>query len=223
MVQRGRRSSRPSGDDRQAALLHTAERLLSEGSLDDISIEDLAAGAGISRPSFYFYFSSKDDVLLALLDQVITEVELRVAELPRDFDTDPPAAWRRSIGVFVEVFTAHQAVSRAAVAALVRNTNVHDLWAKSMQTWIGYSSEVILAERERGAAPEGIDARELATALNLMNERVLTASFSGETPAVDHAHVLDVLTSIWLRSIYAGSEAQQDDRPDDRCALSTKE
>ncbi|MBM7471445.1 TetR/AcrR family transcriptional regulator [Subtercola frigoramans] len=203
MAERGRRSSRPSGDDRQAAILSTAEKLLGVRSLDDISIEDLAAGAGISRPSFYFYFSSKDEVLLALLDQVIGQVRHRVAALPRDFDTDPAAAWRRSIGVFVDVFTQHRAVAAAAITARLRNAEVHELWSKSMQTWVGYSTEVILAERARGAAPAGIDAHELAAALNLMNERVLAAAFSGETPGVEQGHVLDVLSGIWIRSIYA--------------------
>lgn len=202
MTPRGRRASRPSGDDRQAALLTTAERLLAEKPLDDISIEDLASGAGISRPSFYFYFSSKDEVLLALLDQVITEVEGLVSALPRDFGTDPAAAWRRSIGVFVDVFTTHRAVSAAAVAAMSRNREVHDLWATSMKTWISYSADVIRGERARGAAPEGVDAFDLATALNLMNERVLTAGFSREISSIGPSNVLDVLSDIWLRSIY---------------------
>ena len=65
---RGRRSARPSGDDREQAILATAERLLEERSLADISVDDLAKGAGISRPTFYFYFPSKEAVLLSLLE-----------------------------------------------------------------------------------------------------------------------------------------------------------
>src|SRR4029077_19443864 len=64
---RGRRSSRPSGDDREQAILATAERLLEERALADISVDDLAKGAGISRPTFYFYFPSKEAVLLTLI------------------------------------------------------------------------------------------------------------------------------------------------------------
>lgn len=202
MPQRGRRSPRLSGDDRQNSLLSTAEGLLAERSLDDISIEELAAGAGISRPTFYFYFSSKDDVLLALLDRVITEVQHRVAALPRSFDREPEAAWRRSIGVFVDVFSAHRAVAAAALGAGQRNPEVHGLWSQSMQTWVGYARDVIVAERERGAAPDGIDAEDLAVALNLMNERVLSAAFTGERPAIEVNSVLDVLVGIWMRGIY---------------------
>ncbi len=59
---RGRRSSNHSGDDREQAILATAERLLQERPLADFSVDDLAKGAGISRPTFYFYFQSKNAV-----------------------------------------------------------------------------------------------------------------------------------------------------------------
>src|SRR5688500_5015616 len=72
---RGRRAGRPTGDDRELAILATAERLLGERTLREISIDDLAKGAGISRPTFYFYFPSKDAVLLALLDRVVSEAD----------------------------------------------------------------------------------------------------------------------------------------------------
>ena len=205
MVQRGRRAARVSGDERQDAILVTAEALLGERAFDDVSIEDLARGAGISRPTFYFYFSSKDEVLLALLDRVITEVEHRVGGLPRDFETDPAGAWTRSIGMFVEVFVSHRGVSTAAIAARARNDEVRALWSKSMQSWVDFSSDVIRSEQARGAAPEGIDADDLAVSLNLMNERVITAVLNQESPAIAESRALDVLSTIWIRSIYGTS------------------
>lgn len=207
MAQRGRRTTRVSGDERHDAILITAEALLAERPLEEISIEDLARGAGISRPTFYFYFASKDEVLLALLDRVISEVTHRVAALPTDFAAEPEASWRRSIGVFVDVFSAHRAVSVAATTARLRNTEVHDVWSSAMQTWVEYSTRVILAERARGAAPEGIAAGDLAIALNLMNERVLTSVFSADSPALAEENALDVLATVWVRSIYGSGTA----------------
>src|SRR6185503_20620633 len=72
---RGRRTARPSGDDRELAILETATRLLEERSIAEISVDDLAKGAGISRPTFYFYFPSKDAVLLTLVERVILEAD----------------------------------------------------------------------------------------------------------------------------------------------------
>jgi hypothetical protein len=71
-----------------------------------------------------------------------------------------------------------------------------------MESWVDDTATAIEAERARGAAPEGIPARELAVALVSMNERVLYASFTGEAPSLAEARVLEVLLPIWLSAIY---------------------
>src|SRR3954469_14977254 len=91
---RGRRSPRPSGDDREAAILATAERLLDDRPLSAISVDDLARGAGISRPTFYFYFRSKDAVLLSLLDRVIARADRVSADAFAARSGDRRKAWR---------------------------------------------------------------------------------------------------------------------------------
>ena len=48
-------------------------------------------------------------------------------------------------------------------------------------------------QRRRGAAPETLPAHDLATALNLMNERTLLAAFAGQTPGIPPDRVLDSL------------------------------
>jgi len=199
---RGRRTARPSGDDRELAILATAERLLEDRPLTDISVDDLARGAGISRPTFYFYFASKEATLLTLLDRVINEADSALQALSTAPDGDRDRMWRTGINVFFEAFGAHKAVTRAGAAAKSGNADVRELWSAFMQKWIAYTAEVIEAERERGAAPDTLPAVELATALNLMNERTLFASFAAEQPSVPEARVLDTLVHIWVTSIY---------------------
>ena len=63
----------------------------------------------------------------------------------------------------------------------------------------------ITAERARGAAPPGLPARELAVALNWMNERVLHITFAGHAPTIDEARVVDVLLTIWLGAVYGAA------------------
>ena len=46
---RGRRATRPSGDDREAAILRTLEDMLEQRPFAEISVDDLAKGAGLSR------------------------------------------------------------------------------------------------------------------------------------------------------------------------------
>lgn len=78
---RGRKTTRPSGDERIQAILATAEELLGKRPLADVSVDDLARGAGISRPTFYFYFSSKESVLLTLAERIIEEADANVASI----------------------------------------------------------------------------------------------------------------------------------------------
>ena len=199
---RARRSARPSGDDRELAILATAERLLEQGPMADISVDDLAKGAGISRPTFYFYFPSKDAVLLTLLERVIAEADAALERLIEGRPEDRNLIWRNGINVFFETFGAHRSVCAAAVAAKTTGTEAQELWAASMQRWIDHIAGVIEAERARGAAPVTLPAHELSTALNLMNESVMTASFAGHQPSLPDDRVLDNLVHIWTTSIY---------------------
>ena len=199
---RGRRTRRTRGDDRERAILETAEQLLEEHAFHEISVDDLARGAGISRPTFYFYFPSKDAVLLTLLDRMVDEARGRMGEALERFPEDPPRWLRAGITAIYETFSSHRAVTVAGADALATSAEARELWARVMEDFVQVTAAVIDAERARGAAPEGVPGRDLAIALNRMNERVLLSTFAGQAPAVDEANVLDVLVAAWLGAIY---------------------
>ncbi len=113
---RGRRSTRPSGDDREQAILATAERLLEERPFAEISVDDLAKGAGISRPTFYFYFPSKEAVLLTLIEPIIARADAEFDGAVQRLPTDPRRVWRNGIKAFFSGFSSHRAVARAGEA-----------------------------------------------------------------------------------------------------------
>ncbi|OBG25471.1 TetR/AcrR family transcriptional regulator [Mycobacterium sp. E3198] len=205
---RGRRSSHYSGDDREQAILATAERLLQERPLADFSVDDLAKGAGISRPTFYFYFQSKNAVLLSLLDQMNGKAHAALTALGGKLFGDPAAHWRARIEAFFEVSGSHRAVAVAGAAAKATNPEVRQLWSTLMGKWISHTTAAIKAERRRGAAPETYPAEDLSVALNMLSERVMAATFTTEEPAIPEDRVIDTLVHIWLASIYeAGGRA----------------
>ncbi|MEU8316424.1 TetR/AcrR family transcriptional regulator [Micromonospora sp. NPDC048887] len=198
---RGRRAGRSTGDDRETAILATAERLLAQRPFADISIDDLARGAGISRPTFYFYFPSKDAVLLTLLDRVTEEADAAGGVFER-LAEDPRAHWRELIARFHATFGGHRDVVLACAQVRGTNAEVRRLWAEVLERWVRAVQAAIEAERARGAAPDGLPARDLAIALNSMNERVWYATFAGDGPAVAERDVVDVLLDVWLIAIY---------------------
>ena len=190
------------GDDREQAILATAERLLQERPLADFSVDDLAKGAGISRPTFYFYFRSKNAVLLSLLDQMNSKAQAALRALDVVSSGDPEAIWRARIESFFEVSGSHRAVAVAGAAAKATNPEVRQLWSALMSKWISYTTIAIKAERGRGAAPDTIPATELSVALNMLSERMMAATFTAEDQAIPEDRVIDTLLHIWLASIY---------------------
>lgn len=203
---RGRRAARISSDEREAAILRTAEQLLQERSLADISVDDLATGAGISRPAFYFYFPSKDAVVLTLVDRLVEGAnEAKEGELDESV-ADPAAGWRQVIQIFYDVLGAHRAVIRAAVELSATNREARALRSQVTEGWVQGVTERIEDERKRGQAKDGLPARDLATALVQMNESAMLAVFADELPAVSEDRLVDVLCEIWLNAIYGGSQ-----------------
>lgn len=200
---RGRRGARASGDDRERAILETAERLLEERPLAEISVDDLAKGAGISRPTFYFYFPSKDAVVLTIIDRLVADAaEGREEILTALAENGPRAGLRASLENLYAAFRSRPGVVRAGSDLRPTNEEARGLWSAVMEGWVADVTAVIEFERSRGAAPDGPPAREMAIALVQMNERAQYATLLGEEPSLDRDRVLEVLIDIWLRAIY---------------------
>lgn len=201
---RGRRTtSHRKGDANQRAIVDTLERLLAEVPLTDISVADLARGAGISRSSFYFYFASKHDVLLALLDEAAGELQVAVQAMAANVAQDPRAQMTHGIEATARLWHEHGPALRGIVAAAETDDAVRAIWSDLVSRFVDVNAEMIRAERRRGAAPDtGPSPEQLATALVRLNEHTFHLASVGVPPALgDDAAA--VLTEIWLRAIYA--------------------
>ena len=147
---RGRRSARPSGDDREQAILATAERLLEERSFADISVDDLAKGAGHLAADVLLLFPVQGggaaDAAGAGDQRAPTPSSTaRCSGLP----ADPRRVWRNGIKAFFTAFGSHRAVARAAIEALATSPELRAVWSSFMQKWIDQTAAMI--ERRTGA------------------------------------------------------------------------
>jgi len=191
------------GDLKERAILATCERLLGQKSLREVTVDELAAGAGISRPSFYFYFESKNAVLRALVERLADE---RYAEaeswLEREGDS-PEVTVSRSIAAAAHQWQEHGPVLRAAVQAWGSVPELGAFWQDIVRRFVEQSAARIDDERASGAAPPGPDPEALAKALIWMNERCFYTNSLGADPSLSDAELVSTLTAIWLRSIYS--------------------
>jgi hypothetical protein len=146
-------------------------------------------------------------VLLTLMDRLVAEARqgIELALLA----SDPPAVVRRGLAAVHRTFAEHRAVTLAAAEARATSPEARALWARVMEAFVQETATAIESERARGAAPPGADARDLAIALNWMNERVFHAALAEDGPAIGPDTILDTLVVVWLRTIYGTTEPRR--------------
>jgi AcrR family transcriptional regulator len=77
--------------DVREAILDAADRLLARFGYKKMTVDDLAADAGIGKGSVYLHFSSKEDVVLSHVDRIVDRLCLRMEQIAA---RDEPAASR---------------------------------------------------------------------------------------------------------------------------------
>jgi AcrR family transcriptional regulator len=193
-----RRRARPSkGDLKEEAILATCERLLGEKPLAEIGVDELAAGAGISRPSFYFYFESKNAVLRMLVERLADRLYAEAASWLARADDPPEVTVSRSIEAAAEQWREHGPVLRAAVEAWGTVPELQAFWEDVIRRFVEQSAARIA--EELGPGPE---AQALAKALIWMNERCFYMNSLGAAPALADEELVPTLTSVWLRAVF---------------------
>ena len=77
----GARRGRPPGTSRRELELISL-RLFTEQGFDNTTIEQIAAEAGVSKRTFFRYFSSKSSVLWSEFDSEVEAIRAALAEVP---------------------------------------------------------------------------------------------------------------------------------------------
>jgi AcrR family transcriptional regulator len=64
-------SPRPDvSEERKNQILDAAEDVFTRKGFDDARMDDIAEGTGLSKGALYWYFKSKDDLIIAVLDRI---------------------------------------------------------------------------------------------------------------------------------------------------------
>lgn len=197
----GRRNIK--GDRREQAILEGAYDILRTTPLRNVSIDDLAKRAGLSRSSFYFYFESKWQVLSALLSKVTTDV-FQASQLifDRPEGMPPEAAIEHAVKEIIEVWERHGHVLREVADAAAAEPELQTQWDAILGRFIDAAATSIERDRAAGVATDGPPARALAAALMWMGERNLSLMSLRSENAIPSDDMAETMTTIWLRTVW---------------------
>ena len=70
--------------ERRNEILDVAERLFCTRGYDQTSTNDILAEIGIARGTLYYHFSSKEDILDAMIDRILDEIVRRASQIALD-------------------------------------------------------------------------------------------------------------------------------------------
>jgi AcrR family transcriptional regulator len=76
-----RTRTRPTRDDTRDKLFEAAARVFEEQGIGDASIEAIALAAGFTRGAFYSNFASKDELIVAMIENHVEQSIRRMHEL----------------------------------------------------------------------------------------------------------------------------------------------
>ncbi|EHD22121.1 regulatory protein TetR [Brenneria sp. EniD312] len=75
------RRTRAEMEETRATLMVTARQMFAAMGYADTSMDDLTARAGLTRGALYHHFGDKKGLLLAVVEQIDTEMDIRLQEI----------------------------------------------------------------------------------------------------------------------------------------------
>jgi TetR/AcrR family transcriptional regulator, ethionamide resistance regulator len=192
--------------DAERAIFEATERLLVDVPLHELSVAQIIGAAGVSRATFYFYFSSKFAVVTGLLAQVMEEIFGTVQPfVEREEGQDPETALRKSLQESTRVWAAHRKALGAVMEHWHAVPELRALWLGVVQRFSSAVAAEIDRERKAGLAPPGPDSRQVAAALIWGTERCLYVAGLGVDENIPREEdLVEPLMALWLGGLYGG-------------------
>jgi AcrR family transcriptional regulator len=179
-------------------ILEAAVKVFASKGYHDTKVDDIVSGSGTSKGAFYFYFPSKQDIFLALVDTFADLLESRLRER---LAAEPSGTARvdAALRVCLETFGQYRALAKIA---LVQATGLGAAFEKKRQA-VNQRFIAIVRENLDSAVADGgippLDTEVAACAwVGALNEIVLRWVYTGQP---DPERSLPVLRRMLLQSI----------------------
>lgn len=147
----------------QNGILAAAVRVFAKKGIVATRVEDLLSAAAVARRTFYKYFGSKEDVLVALYELATREL-VRAVEAVGGAADDPIAGLHRGIDVYLDYHAGNAALIRVLVEhAISSDSALAPLRRRFRARLVDLMAST--AERATGERPDPLTCIALLVAL----------------------------------------------------------
>lgn len=161
----------------RAALLRAGEEALVATGLSSVTPRSVTERAGLARSSFYDYFSTRDDLLVAIAIDAIERWDVEIEERLSDVEPGLP-----ELRAFIDATMAMTAEGRHAIAGALRDADLSPSSYDDVMTL----HDALLRPVVRVLGDLGLEA---STSTVMLVQGVLGAGVQLVTHGVDHRAV----------------------------------
>jgi AcrR family transcriptional regulator len=194
----------PKGRATDEAFKRAARVVFAREGYLNAKISDIAAEAGKSVASFYNYYDTKADLLVALAEEFHAEAT-ELAVLPYASGLSRQEALREAVAGFWRTYAKRRGELIGVFQASMLEEEFLDRWLDIRAEAIGRIAREIERAQAAGFCP-GIDPVLTASALSAMLEHFcyIWLGQGGERADVrfDDESAIDTLATIWVKAIY---------------------
>jgi AcrR family transcriptional regulator len=182
----------------EAAVREALLRLLSEGvPFKNLTVDELARAAGLSRTAFYFYFPGKEQALMSAALEVNAELFER-ADTWWHGEGPPEELVRGALRGILQVYVEHAALLRAAVELSSYSHEFEGFYKGLLDRFVRATADHLRREQEADRL-RAIDCEVTAEMLVWMAERCNHVLIKqGRSPE----ELVDAMTSVWVHALY---------------------
>jgi TetR/AcrR family transcriptional repressor of nem operon len=138
------RVSRKQAAENHTAVIEAATRLFKSRGINDVSVPELMAEAGLTHGAFYGHFKSKDDLAAAACEHAFEEKRSLYADLRERHAGDKRAAMAAFVNNYVSRTHRDQPAQGCPVAALAEDSSreefkgpVRKVFAAGLESMVG--------------------------------------------------------------------------------------
>jgi TetR/AcrR family transcriptional regulator, transcriptional repressor for nem operon len=182
---------RPS--EARQRLIAAARDVIFAQSYEGVSVDDLCMAAGVNKSSFYHFFATKQDLLLAAIDSQWQWFEQTVLA-PTFLATIPPH--ERILRFFDEARQVQEAhrqrrghvrgcpAGNLTLELSTRDERVRARVTHFFQEWLGYFERTLREAKAAGSVPAALDVATTAQALLAYFEGVMLLAKGRNDPSL---------------------------------------
>ena len=195
----------PEASEVELTIFAATSRLLQHESLSELSVAQIVKEAGVSRTTFYYYFTSKHAVIAALMTRVLDDMNEPFEPLyaAASASGEPIHDWHPLLEGLVRIWDDHGPILGAAILHWHELPALHDAWLTNTERAAQLLAGLIDHQRTLGIAHPGMESIRLArTVVGAMQYAWQMATYGGKAGIADLVEVSEPIFEMLSATLY---------------------